>query len=289
MKSLLRSLSFPLFLIVGLGASAVALENGAPRLTIILPLIVITLLYNLAVEGLIPHRLTLPSRPYSRDTLFTVFNIFVTAKYGELLLVALLAPLAEKYLAGKTVFDTASLGPLWLQAAGAMLLNELIRYWAHFAQHKIPALWKFHAIHHSVGEIYSLNTFYSHPLDYFIRNSTAWPVIFLLGFSPDAVLLATAFVTIGGVFSHSRADLNHGWLNYVFSTNQLHRWHHSVEINESDRNFGVCICLWDLVFGTHYLPKDREVPAATGLHAEHPAVPRSFPQVLAFPVVAPRA
>ncbi|MEQ1877656.1 MAG: sterol desaturase family protein, partial [Bdellovibrionia bacterium] len=195
----------------------------------------------------------------------------------------------KTYFSKALIFESAALGPLWFQATVCVLMNEFVRYWSHFAQHKIPVLWKFHSIHHSVKEIYSLNTFYSHPFDYFFRNSTAWPFILLIGFSTDAVLIATAFVTVGGIFSHSRANFKFNWLNYVFSTNELHRWHHSTVPGEADKNFGVATCIFDLIFGTHYLPKDRPAPAITGLHADHPRVPQTFVEVMSYPVVGQRS
>jgi hypothetical protein len=50
-----------------------------------------------------------------------------------------------------------------------------------------------------------------------------------------------------------------GPLNYILSTNELHRWHHSKIINESNANYGSDTSLWDLLFGTFFWPKHSKV------------------------------
>ncbi|MGE0631315.1 MAG: sterol desaturase family protein, partial [Pseudobdellovibrionaceae bacterium] len=117
----------------------------------------------------------------------------------------------------------------------------------------------------------------------FLRNAIAFPVILFIGFDTSSVVVASAFTTVTAVFSHSRANFDFGWMNYLFSTNQLHRWHHSVIPAEADKNFGVGLIVWDLAFGTFYFPQDRSVPEENGLHAEHPYAPSSFFKVLTFP------
>lgn len=127
-------------------------------MAVIIPLLVVTILFNLVVESLIPFGQLNHKRPYGRDLLFTIFNIFITAKVGELLIIFVFAWLMQTYFSEYTIFKSSSLGPLWLQVIAGILINEFVRYWSHFLQHKVPALWKLHAIHHNVKEIYSLNT-----------------------------------------------------------------------------------------------------------------------------------
>jgi sterol desaturase/sphingolipid hydroxylase (fatty acid hydroxylase superfamily) len=45
---------------------------------------------------------------------------------------------------------------------------------------------------------------------------------------------------------------------------ELHRWHHSLDIEEANRNYGNNILFWDIVFGTVYWPKDRDASATIG-------------------------
>jgi len=56
---------------------------------------------------------------------------------------------------------------------------------------------------------------------------------------------------------------------------ELHRWHHSRRLEESNTNFGQNLIVWDVVFGTRFLPKDREPPADIGI-AGLPAFPMDY-------------
>jgi sterol desaturase/sphingolipid hydroxylase (fatty acid hydroxylase superfamily) len=45
----------------------------------------------------------------------------------------------------------------------------------------------------------------------------------------------------------------------------MHVWHHDIILRgEYGYNFGVVFCLWDWLFGTAYLPDDKEQPQQLG-------------------------
>ena len=72
----------------------------------------------------------------------------------------------------------------------------------------------------------------------------------LLGFSPEALLGYLAITQPILMLQHANLNLKSGWLNYIFSTNELHRWHHSTDREKANSNYGNAIVLWDQVFGT---------------------------------------
>lgn len=90
------------------------------------------------------------------------------------------------------------------------------------------------------------------------------------------------FNSIHGLFQHSNVNVRLGPLNYIFSMSELHRWHHSKVIAESDTNFGNNLIVWDLVFGTWFLPKGRSV-GPIGLLAD------DYPKHFSAQMVAPFA
>ena len=92
----------------------------------------------------------------------------------------------------------------------------------------------------------------------------------LIGVSEQVVMLYFVFYAINGFFQHSNVDAKYGVLNYVVSGAELHRWHHSKLIEESNRNYGNNLIVWDLVFGSWFLPKNRRV-------AELGLINRSYP------------
>jgi sterol desaturase/sphingolipid hydroxylase (fatty acid hydroxylase superfamily) len=50
----------------------------------------------------------------------------------------------------------------------------------------------------------------------------------------------------------------------------LHRWHHSVKIKESNKNFGNNLIVWDLLFGTWHLPKAKNVERLGLINRNYP-------------------
>ena len=63
--------------------------------------------------------------------------------------------------------------------------------------------------------------------------------------------------------SHCGAGLHATWLNRIFVTPEVHRWHHSTKVPEGHRysvNYGVGLVLWDQLLGTYYLPMKDGVP-----------------------------
>jgi hypothetical protein len=81
----------------------------------------------------------------------------------------------------------------------------------------------------------------------------------LLGVSDSVLALYFVVYAANGFFQHANVDVRLGWLNYLVSGPELHRWHHSVDRVEANCNFGNNVILWDLLFGTYYLPSNRSV------------------------------
>ncbi len=50
---------------------------------------------------------------------------------------------------------------------------------------------------------------------------------------------------------------------------ELHRWHHSKKISESNANYVNHLMVWDIIFGTFFLPKHREVGEIGLLNQEY--------------------
>ncbi|MBT3659004.1 MAG: sterol desaturase family protein [Rhodospirillaceae bacterium] len=53
--------------------------------------------------------------------------------------------------------------------------------------------------------------------------------------------------------------LDYGPLSYIFISPAQHQIHHSRLPEHRDKNCGFAFAFWDALFGTLYVPKDREV------------------------------
>jgi len=170
--------------------------------------------------------------------------------------------------------------PLVAQVALGLLVAEFGLYWAHRLAHEWPAAWRWHAVHHSVTRLWVVNTGRFHFLDSLWKTCFAMTLALVVGAPKDVILWVLAITTYVGFMTHCNVDMRCGPLNWIFNTPELHRWHHSRNPDEGNRNYGENLVVWDVVFGTRYLPDHRRPPVDIG--CDDP-VPVSFLGQLAHP------
>lgn len=154
--------------------------------------------------------------------------------------------------------------PLYWRVPAALLLSGLGEYALHRISHRWKPMWGFHALHHSANRIYWLNGFRSHPVNIAWHQLAGFTVLLLAGVDAQTVTVVSALAIVVSAFQHANASLNLGPLNYLFSTNALHRWHHDSRLGRSYVNYGTVLSVWDWIFGTFYL-NHTEQPARPGL------------------------
>ncbi|MCA3746913.1 MAG: sterol desaturase family protein [Phenylobacterium sp.] len=170
--------------------------------------------------------------------------------------------------------------PLFAQLALKVIAGDFFRYWLHRFAHTWSPLWRLHEVHHHPNKLYSTNVFRFHPIEKALQFCCDTLPFVIIGITPDVLAFYFVFYAISGLFQHSNADLRLGPLNYVFSGPEVHRWHHSRTISESNNNYAHSFVVWDLVFGTYFHPKSRVVET---LGLLDPAYPRGFWQQLYAP------
>jgi sterol desaturase/sphingolipid hydroxylase (fatty acid hydroxylase superfamily) len=170
--------------------------------------------------------------------------------------------------------------PIWIQAVVMILVVDFLRYWLHRAAHEYDTLWRLHSVHHSVEQLYWLNTARFHPLEKALQMVLD-SLPFLL-MQVDAKVLALYYIAYAtnGFFQHCNIRLRYGLLNYIVGSAETHRWHHSRVPRESNANYGNTVIVWDLIFGTWYLPREREI---TDLGLQDVAYPKSFLMLMRAP------
>ncbi|NIJ43063.1 sterol desaturase/sphingolipid hydroxylase (fatty acid hydroxylase superfamily) [Parvibaculum indicum] len=159
--------------------------------------------------------------------------------------------------------------PLVFQLALGLVVIEFPLYWKHRLAHEWPWLWRFHAVHHSVTRLWFFNTGRFHLVDTLTGLAVGIPILLLLG-APDPVLLLVSAVTaFVGLLTHCNIEMRCGVLSYVFNTPSLHRWHHSKDLSEGNRNYGENLMLFDQLFGSFY-NSPRRPPRDIGIEQPMP-------------------
>lgn len=174
--------------------------------------------------------------------------------------------------------------PLLAQLAFGVVVGDFGAYWVHRLCHAAPLFWRLHAMHHSSDRMYVFAAARNHPMNATLMHAAHLVPLTLLGAPVEIIVLTTVFTGVHGMVQHANIDLRFGWLNYLFATADLHRWHHSADFAESNQNFGNNLIVWDAIFGTRYLPAGH--PQEVGLGAVH--LPENYLLHLASPFVLNR-
>jgi len=169
--------------------------------------------------------------------------------------------------------------PYWLQLIEIIVLADLGFYAVHRLFHAIPALWRFHAVHHSIEEMDWLAAHRVHPLDQILTKGASLIPCFALGFSQWAIIAYFAIYHWHSLMLHANIRLNFGPLSWLVASPEFHHWHHSNRPEAHDKNFAGQIALWDFVFGTAHLPKGEK----PGQYGTDEPVPAGYVDQIAYP------
>lgn len=145
----------------------------------------------------------------------------------------------------------------WLQVTEIIILADLGVYASHRAFHAIPALWRFHAIHHGIEELDWMVAFRAHPVDQIVTKAVSLLPVFFLGFSLEAITVYLIIASGHALLLHANVRVNFGPLRWVIASPQFHHWHHADQRDAYDKNFASHLALIDALFGTFHIPGSK--------------------------------
>ena len=209
---------------------------------------------------------------------FFISTLFVQA-LTYLSLAPSLATLAATEWAA-SIRQTIAGQPFIVQFLEVMFLTDLAQYWFHRTFHKIPALWKFHAVHHSAQAMDWLAGSRMHVIEVILMRSFTTLPMYVMGFAEAPLYAYVFFVYLLSVFIHANIRIPFGFLQYIVATPRFHHWHHGIEEEAIDKNFAIHFPVIDMVFGTFHMPGNRW-PEGYGIGG-HP-VPKGFWKQLLYP------
>lgn len=170
--------------------------------------------------------------------------------------------------------------PFAVQFLAIMFLTDLVQYWVHRLFHRIPCLWKFHAVHHSARSMDWMAGARMHFLEILALRSTTVIPMYVLGFKESAMMTYIFVVYLYSTFVHANVGWRLRWMETFLVTPRFHHWHHGIEDEAIDVNFAVHFPFLDRWFGTHHMPGDRW-PSGYGIKG-HP-VPRGYVAQFKYP------
>jgi sterol desaturase/sphingolipid hydroxylase (fatty acid hydroxylase superfamily) len=174
--------------------------------------------------------------------------------------------------------------PLAAQLVLAVLLYEGTSYWQHRALHRVSSLFRFHALHHSGARLVFVRAVRFHAVDIGTASFAAYLPLVLLGAPDRLYTVLGVLLSALGMLQHANVRMRTPWwLDRVVCTPAVHWHHHSRLRDESDRNFGNTVMLFDLLFGTYGAPRP-DGPAEIGIDDD--PVPRGFLRQVMDPLCA---
>jgi sterol desaturase/sphingolipid hydroxylase (fatty acid hydroxylase superfamily) len=180
-------------------------------------------------------------------------------------LVLLPAIAATKYLGVPALQHLIARLPWLLQFFLAVVIADITEYFIHLAFHKVPFLWRFHAVHHSSKALDWIAGSRSHFVDdTLVRGFILAPL--MLGFSQSIILAYLIFVTLHATWVHCNFGPNAKWIEKFLVMPRYHHWHHTSQKEGIDKNFAIHFPWIDKIFGTYYYPD--EWPEKYGLGGE---------------------
>lgn len=156
--------------------------------------------------------------------------------------------------------------PWWAQAVEVVVLSDLLVYGGHRLQHRVPFLWRFHAVHHSAEHLDWLAAHREHPIDTVYTVGLVNLPAFALGFPLGTLAGLVAFRGVWAIFLHSNVRLPLGPLRVLVGSPELHHAHHAKDRDAG--NYANLSPLMDVLFGTYRRPP-RE-PAEFGVREPFP-------------------
>ena len=184
--------------------------------------------------------------------------------------------IADFYLNGHGPIATL---PLWAQGILYLVVSDFALYWIHRGFHR-GMLWKYHAVHHAPKEVEWISAARFHPVNLALGTAAVDIAFLLAGVSPNIFIVLGPFAIITSCMVHANLNWTFGPLRHVFVSPVFHRWHHARDVQ--DRNFASTFSLWDVMFGTYYMPAGA-VPKSYGIDDE--AMPEGMWAQIAYPLV----
>ena len=235
-------------------------------------------LFFYSLEILMPWRRkqSILRKDFWLDAFYMFFNFFLFSLIGfnaasEVVVEAFNDFLGLFSITNLVAIQVASWAPV-LQLFVLFILRDFIHWNVHRLLHRVPWLWEFHKVHHSVKEMGFAAHLRYHWMENVVYRSLEYLPLAMVGFGIDDFLVVHLITLSIGHFNHSNIKVPLGPLKYIFNNPQMHIWHHAKALpTDHGVNFAISLSLWDYLFKTAYIPESgRDIPLGFGEIDEFP-------------------
>ncbi len=226
------------------------------------------------------------------DTFYMFFNFFLL---NLIVLIFLSNATAEIFndilslvgmkLSNFQIVDLNAL-PLGFGLLIFFLVTDFVQWNTHRLLHRVPFLWNFHKVHHSVTEMGFAAHLRYHWMEPVVYKSILYiPLAIIGGFNVEAVAIVHFSSLTIGHLNHANLGWDYGILKYIFNNPKMHIWHHVKDLPKEAKhgiNYGISLSIWDYIFRTDYVPYDgRDIELGFDGDDEFP---KNFANQIIYPI-----
>jgi sterol desaturase/sphingolipid hydroxylase (fatty acid hydroxylase superfamily) len=209
---------------------------------------------------------------------------FITFATNLVINGVLVATLARLEASGAGLLQALAL-PRAASVAVVVVVLDFSFWVAHVAMHHVPAVWRFHRVHHSDPAVDVTTTIRQHPGEGVIRYGFLGVFACALGADPVAFAVYRTASALNGLLEHANIRLPRRLddaLALVTTWPNLHKVHHSRTATETNTNYGNLFSLFDRLLGT-FTPAARGATVRYGLDGLDDVATQTTCGLLALP------
>lgn len=173
---------------------------------------------------------------------------------------------------------------------GIVFLDFMI-YLQHVIAHALPLLWRLHVVHHTDLEFDISTAFRFHPVEIIFSMLYKIMLVVAIGVDPWTVVIFEIVLSASPQFNHSNLNIPQKWdaaIRRFIVTPDMHRIHHSVDVGETNSNFGFFLSWWDKLCGTYRAePAKQHTKMSIGIRGYRKPEELTFLRLLVMPLSPP--
>jgi sterol desaturase/sphingolipid hydroxylase (fatty acid hydroxylase superfamily) len=158
-----------------------------------------------------------------------------------------------------------------------MVVVDFILYWIHRAQHRYELMWRTHAWHHTIEQLYWFSDSGRASSIAALQPAAGRGPMLLFRLSPLETGAAYAIGLFVQFWEHTNLRFTLGPLRRWIMTPPYHRIHHAAFAHRG-KNLAPIFPVWDRMFGTYVDP--CEVPTSFELGLGEPVEVRRAPRMV---------
>lgn len=204
-------------------------------------------------------------RPFRKDFwldgFYMFFNFFLFSLVGYNALSNVAVEAFNDLLSGLGIRNIVAIEigtwPTWVQLLTMFVAADFIQWNVHRLLHRVPWLWEFHKVHHSVKEMGFASHLRFHWMETVVYKTLQYIPLAMIGFRITDFFMVHIVALLIGHLNHANLAWNYGPLRWILNNPAMHTWHHAKAAapgHPYGTNFGLSLSIWDYLFGTAYLP-----------------------------------